>query len=150
MGKFKTEEELKSEFIGKYHPEYCVQLIKHMSSGLSFASFAGYLKVTGTTLYNWLKNHPEFRDAREIGYEGARLFWEKKGIEGLKGGLNATLWSFNMKNRFPNEWKDRQEIQQETVFEGTIYNPESAQEDLSMRPGDLIDRIRRRARGQNA
>ena len=38
------------------------------------------------------------------------LVWEKIGLEGT--------WSFNMKNRFPRDWRDKQDIDFDTS--GTI------------------------------
>jgi len=49
------------------------------------------------------------------------LAWEKIGLEGTMGGIkgfNATSWSFNMKNRFPRDWRDKQNIDFDTS--GTI------------------------------
>jgi hypothetical protein len=49
------------------------------------------------------------------------LVWEKIGLEGTMGeikGFNATSWSFNMKNRFPRDWRDKQDIDFDTS--GTI------------------------------
>lgn len=94
-----------------YKPEYCELLIDHMSEGLSFESFGGVVGSHRDTLYEWTKVHPEFKEAREIGKSKSRLFWEKLGIEGLWGSkegpnLNATVWIFNMKNRF--QWRDKQ------------------------------------------
>lgn len=80
-----------------------------MSEGLSFSAFAGRLNVVRQTLYDWLKRHPEFQEARDIAWEKCRLFWEQKGIDGLyvhKEGpnLNTALWIYNMKCRFREEW----------------------------------------------
>ena len=94
-----------------YKPEYCQMLIDHMASGLSFESFAGLIGVCRATVYNFEK-HPEFLDAKKIAFERNRLFWEKVGVEGMfMGGkdnpFNATVWVFNMKNRF--NWSDKKE-----------------------------------------
>lgn len=38
--------------------------------------------------------------------------WEKIGLFGAKGeieGFNAASWIFNMKNRFREDWRDKQE-----------------------------------------
>lgn len=111
----------------KYDPKFCEELVKHMAKGLSFEAFAGAIGVTKATLYNWEKDFPEFLDAKGIGWEKARIFWEELGIDniinrsdsvshGKEGGesssrsLNASVWIFNMKNRFPAEWRDRTEV----------------------------------------
>lgn len=110
----------------KFKKEYCADLIQHMEKGYSFQSFAGVVGCNIDTLYNWLQIHPQFSDAKKLAFEKSRLFWEKQGIEGLfsvtefdeesgvpkkSKSINSTLWIFNMKNRFPSEWSDKQQIE---------------------------------------
>lgn len=96
-----------------YDPIYCQMLIKHMEDGLSFECFAGVIGVCEQTLYNWLKDFPEFLESKNKGKPKSRLFWEKLGRDGavnetIKDGdsmtktqsLNSSVWIFNMKNRF--------------------------------------------------
>lgn len=111
----------------KYRPEYCADLIIHMSKGLSYQSFAGHVRVNIDTLYEWETNNPEFSDAKKKAMEINRLFWETAGIEGMyqpsgpgSTPLNPTIYIFNMKNRFPKEWRDRQEIES-TVTQTTEH-----------------------------
>ncbi len=104
-----------------YKPEYCEQLIEHMAEGLSYESFAGAVRVSRQTIYDWEKKHPSFLDAKKTGIELNLLFWEREGKKGLWSTettdadgtrssikLNTTLWIFNMKNR--HKWADRREI----------------------------------------
>lgn len=105
-----------------YDEKYCQMLIDHMERGLSFESFAGKIRKAKQTLYNWIEAHPEFLDAKKIGESCSLLRWEETGIKGLseiehkddegktimKEKLNATVWIFNMKNRFG--WRDRTEV----------------------------------------
>lgn len=86
-----------------YRPEYCAMLVTHMAEGLSFESFASVIKSSKQPLYDWLKRHPEWAAAKGEGTEASRMLWEKIGINGMLGkikGFNATVWIFNMKNRF--------------------------------------------------
>lgn len=98
-----------------YKEEYCELLVKHMSDGLSFESFGAVVGHHKQTLYEWSRKHEAFGDAKKRGEELSRLWWEKIGIEGLwteswtgqgSKALNATVWIFNMKNRFG--WRDKQ------------------------------------------
>lgn len=111
-----------------YLEEYCDKLIEHMASGLSYESFAALVKnfgrrmgVNRNTLYDWEKVHPEWCEAKEIGHEHCRFYWEKLGIEhvvnksdslgdGISSSrsLNAAVWSLNMRNRFRDEWREKQ------------------------------------------
>ena len=121
----------------KYRPEYCEKLIEHMTKGLSFEAFAGVLGVTKQTLYNWAEENPQFLDSKKIGTEKARLWWEAKAIDYLvnteestrdsegnmqvkKTSLNSTVWIFNMKNRFKEDWRDRQEVEGEITVNRVI------------------------------
>lgn len=104
----------------KYKPEFCEQLIQHMSEGLSFESFAAIAKVNLDTLYEWAKVHEEFSEAKKEAFANCQLYWESQGIAGLYSttdydedgkpikskSLNSSVWIFNMKNRF--KWRDKQ------------------------------------------
>ena len=93
----------------KYKPEFCDLLIKHMADGLSFESFGAVAKVHKDTLYEWLKVHPEFVEAKAEAWAENLLFYEKVGRAGMTGkldGFNVTAWIFSMKNR--HGWRDRQ------------------------------------------
>lgn len=93
-----------------YKPEYCDMLVTHMEQGLSFESFAGFLKVARSTIYEWLDNNPDFSDAKKDGTERNRWFWEKVSVDALTQQINPTVLIFNLKNRFPGEWRDKREI----------------------------------------
>jgi len=100
----------------KYRPEYCEMLIKHMTTGLSFESFAGTVDVCDDTLREWESRHPEFSAAKKRAFAKNRVFWEEAGTQGLFSGkdgpqLNATVWIFNMKNRFRKEWTDTHKVE---------------------------------------
>lgn len=100
----------------KYKKENCELLIKHMEKGFSYESFAGLIGVSKQTIYDWEKQYPEFLDAKEVGVEKSRIFWENLGIQNIinesfgqnmgSKSLNSTVWIFNMKNRF--QWRDKQ------------------------------------------
>lgn len=99
----------------KYKPEYCDDIIKHLSEGYSVESFAGVLGVDRGTIYNWLRDHEEFREAKQIADQKSRLWAESQLKQQIEGKLKANPIPilFYLKNRFPNEWRDRKEIVQE-------------------------------------
>ena len=43
-----------------YKPEYCAQLLEHMTEGLSIEAFASVIGVAKQTLYTWTEKHAEF------------------------------------------------------------------------------------------
>jgi transposase len=92
----------------KYRPEFCEALIKHMSSGYSFESFAAKINTDRSQLYRWTERYPAFRDAHKKAKEQCQFWWETLGMGGTTGkveGFNVAAWIFNMKNRF--SWGDR-------------------------------------------
>ena len=97
----------------KYKPEYCQQLIDFMSDGFSLEAFAGKVSVTKDTVYQWRDKYPEFSDSIKVGFAKCRVFWEDMGKKGLftdkEEKFNATVWIFNMKNRFG--WRDQQSVE---------------------------------------
>jgi hypothetical protein len=95
----------------KYDPKYCDELIEHMSEGYSLEGFAGKLMVSKMTIYAWVDAHPEFAEAKQVGESAARYWFEKVANLAMKGRIenfNATVYIFNMKNRFG--WRDKQEV----------------------------------------
>ncbi len=104
----------------KYKPEYCKMLIDHMSTGLSFDSFAAVVSVNQDTLHEWAKVHEIFSESKKIAFANSLIFWEQQGIDGLYStveysddgkplkskSINASVYIFNMKNRF--KWRDKQ------------------------------------------
>lgn len=87
-----------------------------MKEGLSFESFAAIAKVHKDTLYEWLKVHPEFVEAKAEAWAENLLFYEKVGRAGMTGkldGFNVTAWIFSMKNR--HGWRDRQRDETDVI-----------------------------------
>ena len=63
--------------ISLYKKIYCKKLIKHMAQGFSFSSFGAEVDCCAKTLHNWANEFPDFMDAKRIGKEKAKLFYEK-------------------------------------------------------------------------
>ncbi len=133
-----------------YKPEYCELLIKHMSEGLSYEAFAGVVEVSKQSLYDWEKVNPEFLDAKEKAVEKSRIFWEKLGIshilnesESTHGvgssskSLNASVWIFNMKNRF--KWRDKQPDEVDVIVNNNLKN--KTDEELEAEAKEIAQRI---------
>lgn len=110
----------------KYKKEYCQKLINHMAQGLSFESFAGLVDVDRSTIYYWEENYKEFYHAKKKGMEKCRLFWEKMGI-GLSAGKlkngQAGVWVYNMKCRFPKQWRDKENEEKQNITINLSYDP---------------------------
>jgi len=129
-----------------YEDRFCDLLIDHMTKGYSFESFAAITDTCKDTLYEWVKVHIEFSDAKKRATDKSRLFWEKVGIENIvnietmekdesgnfnavKTSLNSAAWIFNMKNRFKDDWKDKHETELSGNV-GTVIMPVPINSDL--------------------
>lgn len=89
----------------KYKPEYCELLIEHMAGGHSFESFAGRpdVRVNIDTLYEWAKVHPQFSEAKSIGYAASFYQWEDVGLtheHSPPGQWSSVAWVFRGKTRY--------------------------------------------------
>lgn len=115
----------------KYEARFCEDLIGYMSEGYSVEACAGLIGVHKDTIYQWVKEYPDFSDAKKIGEAKSRAFWERLGIDHIVNksdsesvgygistsssrSLNASAWIFNMKNRF--KWKDKHDESEEDSY----------------------------------
>ncbi len=99
--------------MAKYDPKFCAMLPVHMSNGASFLSFGAKLyemgiKVTRTTMYEWVEKYPDWAHAKGVGEILSRAHWEGIGYGLATGQIdgNVTSYIFNVKARFP-EYRDR-------------------------------------------
>lgn len=86
-------------------------LVKHMSEGMGFRSFAAVIDVNPDSLYEWEKKHPDFSDAIKKARANLEKFFEQIGRSAMAGklpGFNATAFVWMSKNMIG--WKDKQEI----------------------------------------
>lgn len=126
----------------KYRPEHCRELIDHMAKGFSFESFAGAIGVSKQTIYDWLESHPDFMDAKAIAQEKCRFHWEKLSVEYVINKpngptINSQVYTLNMRNRFPQEWGQKQEQPPETKDKTLTEAERALLADLSKRLSDF-------------
>ncbi len=116
-----------------YDESFCERVIELGKEGASKAEMAAELGIVRQTLDNWCEAHSEFMDAVKQAVSWSQAWWEKQGRVATFGGtegFNATSFIFNMKNRFPSDWKDKveqdQTVKGEMVHEirRTIVRPE--------------------------
>ena len=56
--------------------------------------------------------HPEFKEAKDKGTEKSRYRLERNLMRTARTGKGNVIASlFMLKNRFPNEWRDRKEVE---------------------------------------
>lgn len=85
-----------------------------MTEGASKAEVAADLGCSYQTFLNWQQANPEFLEAVKDGEKLSQAWWEKLGRQGASGvvPVNPTVYIFNMKNRFKDDWSDttKQEV----------------------------------------
>ena len=123
----------------KYDPAYCATVIELGREGASKAEMTHALGVSRPTMDGWAAQHPEFLYSVKEAIDLAQGWWEQKGREATFGGspgFNATAFIFQMKNRFPNDWRDRQEHRHSGPNGGPIPTV-----DLTNASNDDLDRL---------
>ena len=112
-----------------YRPEFCERVIEYGKQGKSKTWMAAEFDVTKQTLLNWERAHPEFLDAMTRALQFSQMWWEDKGQEALaKPVFQASMWSRSMAARFPDDWREKQDIDlngkiQVTEVKRTIVDP---------------------------
>jgi len=142
--------DLKSAKMGaptKYKPEYCQDIIEYMSKGHSLTAWCADKDIYKETAYNWMRDHHDFLDAFKRAQSKAQQHWENMlhltAAGKLKGNLGAQI--FWMKNRFRDEWKDRQDLEFSTSPQDPAMDSDSdilkviPSEDLTL----LIDKVKK-------
>ena len=116
----------------KYKKEYCKKLIDHMAKGLSFQTFAVSIGTVRSVTYEWVKKYPEFAAAKQEAEDHCRIFWERLGTGIAAGKLkngNPAVWIYNMKCRFPAEWKPKKELDISARYEKDVKQLEKMSTD---------------------
>lgn len=81
-----------------------------MEDGYSLESFAGVIGVAASTVWKWNAEIPEFSEAVNIGRAKAAFVWERRLAHlAVTNEGNAAATIFALKNRFPDQWRDKQE-----------------------------------------
>ena len=94
-----------------YDPAFCERVIELGEEGKSKAQIARELGISRKSLYLWMKGHPEFKEAMDEAEFAALAWWEDVGQAGLSmPKFNATLYAFNMKNRFREFYADKVDV----------------------------------------
>ena len=91
----------------------CDVLLELGKEGASKAEMAEAINVARPTMDAWIAKHPEFSYAVERALQSAQAWWERKGRIATfdSSGFSAPSYAFNMKNRFPHDWRDKQEVE---------------------------------------
>jgi hypothetical protein len=93
-----------------YRPEYCEMVIEALASGVSLTAFAGMIRVSKDTVYEWMVRHSEFSDAVARG-KPARLLHLERKLLAARYGAQCSAAIFALRNADPTEWRDIRSVQ---------------------------------------
>jgi transposase len=95
----------------KYDPAMCALVIECGAEGMGKCEMAEELGIHYETFEAYQDAHPEFSEAVKAALRKSQAWWEKQGrlaTFGAVDGYNATSYIFQMKNRFKQDWAERQ------------------------------------------
>jgi hypothetical protein len=84
-----------------YNHDYPERLIALLSKGKTIVAFCAEVMVSKQTIYNWLDEHPKFKDAHELGMTLSEQYWLQMGEDNADNpDFNQNLYMFNLGSRF--------------------------------------------------
>lgn len=95
----------------KYKPEYCDAVMAFMGQGYSLTAFAGSIRVSRETVYEWERVIPEFSDAVKSARAMRVTCLEGGLLSGEAASPQITARIFALKNACPPEWRDKHEVE---------------------------------------
>lgn len=108
----------------KYDPSKNDSVIDLMSEGASLVEVADLLDVRRETIWDWCnpdspRYNEDFSNVIKRGLQKCQVWWEKQGRSNLGNKEFSWVgWFMNMKNRFPDDWRDKKEVENKTKIEG--------------------------------
>lgn len=120
-------------------------VIECLAKGHSITGFAGEIGVARSTIFDWMKAHPEFKAACEVAAAKAVWFWENQLIVASSGEFkgNVAAIIFGLKNRAHEDWRDVQKLEHTGKDGGAIETKDTSARD---RLFDIVSRISDRER----
>ena len=114
-----------------YRASYCEEIVDFLKDGYSLAAFAGHIGVSRKRIRDWADRHPDFAEAVQRAKAKSALWWERRTLELAQTGQgNASAIIFGLKNRVPEEWRDKihtelsGKVEQVHRIERTVVRPE--------------------------
>lgn len=112
-----------------YREEYCKRVIELGREGCGKAEIALELGITRETLDEWARVHPDFSDAVTCARGVSAGWWEAQGRKGIwSRDFNANAYRLQVMNRFPADWRDKQEHEHTVHFEEALNELEQGGE----------------------
>jgi len=92
-----------------YTEEACDVIIALMERGYSLTAAAGGMRITRSTLHNWMKQHPEFLEAVELG-KSLRVYKLETDMLASENSAVVNARRFALVNAAPEEWREKQAV----------------------------------------
>jgi len=126
----------------KYDPAFCEKVVECGRQGMGRAEIASELDITRNTLAAWESEHPEFLSATTRASEHSAAWWARKGRLGIDDrNFNANAYSLQVRNRFPGEWRDKQQVEHSGVDGKPIELTAVPTEELCAKAAALAGRV---------
>lgn len=106
-----------------YNPSICDHVPGLYEGGKSDAEVAVAIGVSKQTLYAWIKQYPEFKEAVQYGRNIAESVFQEAGRRAALGynkNVNHVCWLANMRNRFDFDMSKKTDDDIESVDESEI------------------------------
>lgn len=113
----------------KYDPAFCDRVLELGAQGMSKVEIAMDLGVCRKTIDNWAAQFPDFLRAITHAKDAEQAWWERQGRENVtKPVFQASMWSRSMAARFPDDWREKSEVDMNarvsvTEIKRTIVDP---------------------------
>lgn len=91
----------------KYVPTLCVELTKKMAAGLSDTEVMALWRVPRSTFYRWLREHPELKEAHEVGKVMFDAIHEDLGRQGMLKQTDIDYQFWRDLGKYRHGWADK-------------------------------------------
>jgi len=109
-----------------YRPEYCQVAIDCGKEGKSIAQIGLACGVAKGTIYNWMRQHPEFLNAMKDAVSFAQAWYEDAGQKGLTADkFNSAIYNKIVSCRFRDDYSDASTVYTKTIESKTDEVPET-------------------------
>lgn len=113
----------------KYKPIYCKRARQYLAKGYSKRATAGLLEINEDTFYEWIKVHPEFKEAVQLGSQHGEAMYISKAlgmIDGNKGSFQALQYIMSNVFKWRSEPKEEQEDSKVIQVTFAVDKPEDS------------------------
>ena len=99
----------KGKYKKRLEPDNILRMQAWARDGLSDEQLAHNMGITPSTLYEWKKKYPEISESLKKGKEVADIEVEN-ALHELAVSGNVTAIIFWLKNRLPEKWRDKRDV----------------------------------------